>query len=88
MGLTLADLFPDHRSPDDNRRARLERLNKRLADERKREHDGARLDALREAEKFILCARDIDISQWSDTQLDAALNRLAEAHALLDTEER
>lgn len=88
VGLTVADLFADHgRSRKDIRRDKAEREAKRARKEKEFKETGARLDAVREAERLIRCARNIDTSDWSDATMDAALNRLADSYDLLATEE-
>lgn len=68
------------------KRERTKREHVRRERARKQEQIGLRMDTMREAEATIAAARGIDISRWSDAQLDAALNRLADAYATLETE--
>ena len=44
------------------------------------------MDALREAEALIHSACGISIEQWSDDQLNTALDRLGVAYQLLESE--
>lgn len=81
LGLTLTDLFPDS-EPDPW--AMREARQRREQRERLDRTDGFCSDAVREARALIGSARGIDISQWSDTQLDGALSELAAAHAILE----
>lgn len=88
LGLRLADLFPDSRaSSEEIARARREREKKRAAEEVRRKREGVRLDKLREAEGLVVRARNIDISAWTDSELDQALDQLADAYHVLATEE-
>jgi hypothetical protein len=47
---------------------------------------GRRMDALRHAEYLIRSAHGLSIESWSDQQLDAALDGLYAAYALLESE--
>ncbi len=88
MGLSVKDLFPDAtRSAGDIRRDRERREAKQLKEEQKRQRKGARMDCLREAERFVCSARDIpDSDAWSNVKRDRLLNQLADAYALLSEE--
>jgi hypothetical protein len=46
-----------------------------------------RIDAIREAEAVIRSATKVDISKWSDEQLDEAMNRVCNAYDVLLREE-
>jgi hypothetical protein len=84
LGLSVRDLFPDrHADPATIREAQRRRAVERRR--RKAEHHTRALatDAFREAERLIELARGLDITMWSDDQLDRELNRLADAYDLL-----
>lgn len=83
LGLRIADLYHDAR-PDPHALAEARRRREQARQQAVR--DGLAIDARREAERLIRTARGIDISEWTDGQLDAALNRLAAAHAVLSKE--
>lgn len=83
LGLRVADFFFDARIDLEYREAR--KAERRTRDQQ-RERDGLKLDRLREAEQLIRSARGLDISRWSDDQLDRALNRLADAYGLIELE--
>jgi hypothetical protein len=83
LGLTVKDLFFDSK-PDPI--AVVESRRRKTARERMDRAAGCQADTLREAERLIRSARGIDISAWSNEQLDAALNELAAAHAELARE--
>jgi hypothetical protein len=88
-GIRIADLFFDRTiDPAQLQRQRTKRETARLARERQQEQDSLQIDAYREAESTIAAASGIDISHWSNEQLDAALNVLADAYAILETEHR
>ena len=77
------DLFFDTRFDSE---AKQQRDTQRREQQRQRNQAGLRLDALREAEATIAAARGIDISKWSDGQLNVALNQLAVAYELVEKE--
>lgn len=83
LGLRIADLFFDAQVDPEAQRQREQVRRER---ERRSEADGLKIDRLREAEYLILSARGLDISNWSDEQLDQALNPLADAYELLGKE--
>jgi hypothetical protein len=83
VGIQQRDLFYDAR-PDPV--AMRQRYRQRRECERQREQEGLRLDVLREAEATIAAAQGMEIYQWSAKQLEAALNKLADVYAILDTE--
>ncbi len=87
LGLTVRDLFYDA-NPDP--RAVRAAQQRRQRDQRQRQlqrrSDGLRVATLREAEAVIRYAQGIDISNWSHTRLDRALNRLADAYGLMEQE--
>ena len=83
LNLQIGDLFFDRRIDPEDKRKRDQELRKR---DRQRVQATLRNDALREAEATITVAQSLDISHWSNEQLDAALNRLTEAYVLLEME--
>lgn len=87
MGLSIHDLFYDVPSDDSQRRETARRrAQERATREAAYQAAGRRMDALRQAEYLVSSARRISIDRWSHQQLDAALDRLAEAYALLESE--
>ncbi len=84
MGIEQRNLFYDTRIDPESRRRRDAEHRKREA---QRKQDGFRMDQLREAERVIRSARHIDLSLWSEQQLDDAMRRIAEAHTVLSREE-
>ena len=88
MNLTIKDLFYD--APDTHTATETRRRRAILKQQHARQQEvvGYVVDALREAEAFLRLRRGLDISGWTDTQLDADLNCVADAYALLDAEER
>jgi hypothetical protein len=84
LGLKLSDLFydalPDRTAFDKRRRIREHQQAERTAAQHRL---GIKNDLLREAEHFIRTARGLDINTWSDTKLDAVLDRLGDAYAIL-----
>ena len=88
MGLRLADLFPDSKKdPAKIRREQRKREKRKTAVERARHDVRARLDALREAEGLVVRARNIDIAAWTHSELDHAVDQVADAYDVLATEE-
>ncbi len=83
----MRDLFYDA-EPD--LRVREENHRRRDAERRQREDqdyvDGLRIDTRREAERLIASAGDIAIEGWTDQDLDARLDALADAYAILAEE--
>jgi hypothetical protein len=88
MKLTIKDLFYD--TPDSHTATEAGRRHAILKQRHARQQKvvGYVVDALREAEAFLRSRRGLDISGWTDAQLDADLNCVADAYALLDAEER
>jgi len=88
LGLKVRELF--YNCNEDPREWR-ESSKRREADRRLREQiqrkRGLKIDAAREAENLVLSAREIDVSTWSNAQLDQAINRLADAYGVLEREE-
>lgn len=83
VGCRPADLFFDVR-PDPA--ALAEARRRREAREHKDQAAGCHADTLRDAEHMIRAARGLDISRWSDEQLDRAMGAIAAAHAVLSEE--
>ena len=89
LGIEQRDLFFDALDTDPQRRREAIEQRERQNQERERKayQDGALIDALREAEYFVRSRQRLDISTWSDEQLDAELNSLADACHLLEHED-
>jgi len=88
LRLTLQDLF--YITRQDPRTTREAIVRREQEQRRKALADavaGLTIDALREAEYFILSRRGLDISAWSDFKLNEELNAFADAYALLWSEE-
>ena len=85
LGIRVMDLFYDAGLPEseDRRLARQQREQERAAQTAAYEKRGRQIDLRRDAEAVIRAAHGIDLSTWSDEQLDAALNRLADAYAIV-----
>lgn len=83
LSIRPADLFydarPDPAALSEARRQREAREHKAIA-------AGCHADTLRDAEHMIRAARGLDISRWSDEQLDQAMGAIAAAHAVLSEE--
>jgi hypothetical protein len=88
VGVHLKDLFAD--AGFSNREAIRDAQREREAARRQRERENQitniTADAHREAERLIRRMTGMDISAWSDSQLDLSLNSLANAYHLLDRE--
>jgi hypothetical protein len=84
----VRDLFCDTQQADPQ--AWREAQQQRRAAQQRREQQAHRIglatDVQREADRLIWSARNLDINAWSEAQLDAALNRLADAYALVGKE--
>ncbi len=86
IGITTRQLFFDDNGPLD--RVAIRRHQARRQAERSRQRArGKRVDALREAGAVIRAATGVDISEWPDEQLDAALTLVCDARDLLLREE-
>jgi hypothetical protein len=88
LGLTVKDLFFDALSTDPHQRreAMRQRAQATAARQAAHEAEGRHINVLRQAEHLIQSARGISIEGWSDDKLNAELNRLGDAYALLDSE--
>ena len=85
IGMTVRQMFFDDNGPVD--RDAIRRYQTRRQAERTRQRArGKRIDALREAAAVIRAGTNLDISEWSDEQLDVALNRICDARELLERE--
>lgn len=87
LGLSVRDLFFDTEPDPGGRREareRHERTRKELV--QIEAVAGFTIDALREAEYFIMSRRGLDISSWTHGMLDEELNALADAYQLLECE--
>ncbi len=89
LGLGVSDLFFDAVSNDPSqRRQEAERRDHEGARrEAQRQADGLVIDALKAAEAFIGTRRGLDIRDWSNERLDAELNALGDAYCVLESEE-
>jgi hypothetical protein len=88
MGLSVKDLFYDAGLDTVEHRAALkQRQAQRAKPEQAYQVQGLASELLREAERFIQSAKNIDISQWSDAELDDRLNDLADAYYVLERED-
>jgi len=88
LGIHQKDLFYDSADTDPRQRreAAQRHAKEKAARERVNLADGLMVDALREADYFIRSRHNLDISRWTDIQLDNELNALADAYALLERE--
>ena len=88
LGLRTADLFYDTSQPStpERRHAAQQRAADKAAQQAAYDHEGRRLDLLREAETLIRTARNITIESWSDERLHRELLRLGAAYQLLGSE--
>src|SRR5215831_15015167 len=85
LGIRISDLFFDFGIPDstERRHAKHQRAQQRAEQAAAYEAKGRQLDLQRDAEAVIRAACDMDISRWTDEQLDSVLNRLADAYAIV-----
>ena len=87
LKVSVKDLFFDTPATADERRQAMEQRQQAKAKERAAYlANGLHIDALREAEALIQSACGISIEKWSNEQLNTALNRLAGAYQLLESE--
>ena len=87
LHITKRELFYGQATdPTTVRAAQRQRERKRAKERAQHVALGATADALRAAETFIASRRGLDISNFSDAQLDGELQALAECYALLDSE--
>lgn len=90
LGIEVSDLFFD--ALDTRPQVRHEAVRRREIERTRREAD--RIAALREcaaleaAERTIESLTGLDVSTWTDEELDRAMDLAADAHALLMGEER
>jgi hypothetical protein len=86
LGIEQKDLFFDALDADPRRReeAAQRRAAERARIEEERHREGLLRDVQREAERLIASACNLDISGWSDDRLNAELNRLGTAYAVLE----
>jgi hypothetical protein len=87
LNLTIKDLFYD--APDSHTVTEARRRHAILKDQHARQQEvaGYVVDALREAEAFLRSRKGLDISGWTNAQLDAELHCMADVYALLGAEE-
>jgi hypothetical protein len=83
LGIRPADLFYNTQ-PDPV--ALAESRRRREARERMDRAAGCHADTLRDAEQVIMVARNLDISHWSDAQLDRAMDMIFAAHHVLNSQ--
>lgn len=87
LGIRPADLFYESAlDPRQAAQAARLRAQQRREREQHREVEGYTLDACKIAQQFIESRRNIDITAWSDEQLDFELNALSDAYVLLESE--
>ena len=87
LSIRIADLFPGSRLvPYAWRQAKRQREAKRREHEREAHVAGLTIGARREAQYLIESARGLDISTWTDAQLNAVLHALADAYEHLEGE--
>jgi len=87
LSLTVKELFFDvPTDPCDVARHKVQRERQQREREQRREAENVTLDVCKQAQRFIDSRRGLDISNWSNDQLDAELNALAGAYALLESE--
>lgn len=88
LHLQPKDLFYDI-DPDPARRraAAQERQRRRRENEREAEIDGAVIDCLKAAERFLESRSGLDISGWTDQRLDDELGAVADALTILEAEQ-
>lgn len=87
LHLQSKDLFYDiDRDPARRRVAAQARARRQRARERQTELDGAVIDCLKAAERFVESRSGLDISGWTDQRLDDELGAVADALILLEAE--
>jgi hypothetical protein len=87
MGLRVKDLFYDIGLAKAEHRATLkQRQAEHVKKEQAYKVQGLALDLFREADGLVQTAHKIDISQWSDKDLDERLSDLADAYSILEKE--
>lgn len=87
LGIATRDLFYDQTTDAATiRRTQQQREDRRRERERQRESDGLCIDALRESETLIASRCGIDVSRMSHDKLNDELNALADAYAILESE--
>jgi hypothetical protein len=89
LGISERELFFDAPDANPQRRkaAAQQRDHARQLKAQSAHRQGALIDALREADYFVLSRRGLDISGWSDQKLDDELKALADAYHLLENED-
>lgn len=90
LGIEQTDLFYDalDANPQKRQAAAQQRDRQRQQKALEAQRQGRRIDALKAADYHIRSRREIDISGWSDQKLDGEMNVLADAYALLGSEDR
>lgn len=88
LGIEPKDLFYDtHQDPQRWQEQKRQRARERAIREQERRAEGKLIDCRREADNVLRAAKGINISQWSDAQLDAAMDRVADAYGVLEREQ-
>lgn len=82
LGITTSQLFYDAGGPVDSQAIRRWRATREAARARTWAR-GKKMDALREAERVIAAATNVDISRWRTNTLDDMIDRVCQARALL-----
>lgn len=89
LGIHVRDLFYENNgNPQPIRRRHVERQYKKAIDEVERMAEGFQIDAVREAERYLKATVGADISTLDSTQLDALMNSVCDALAVILEEER
>lgn len=89
LKIQQADLFFDqHADPETIRAAQRQRVIEQKKRRARNEADGVTAEMLRDAERFVVSRRNIDIARLTNEQLDAELSALGDCYALLESEGR
>lgn len=87
LGIEIKDLFFDNLpDPRQRREAMQRRAKEHVAELAARQARGRRTDARRQAQYLIHSARGLDISRWSNNELNKRLNALGNAYKILEAE--
>jgi len=87
LDIETKDLFFDSLpDPRQRREAMQRRANEHVAQRAAHQARGRRTDARRQAEYLIQSARGLDISHWSNDELNKRLNALGDAYKILEAE--
>ncbi|MBQ28006.1 MAG: hypothetical protein CMH81_07725 [Nitrospiraceae bacterium] len=91
IGVAVRDLFYDNAQPFDAGAQRQRSMEKALKQKRAKARlmvDARRIDCFREADAVINTAIGVDISTWSDEQLETVMEVISDAWLVLRDEER